>query len=135
LLEKTIPASESSTESVKLAIQEATGRPSRAKVALKHIQTEHFKPGNPVTIELSADKKLTSAVLVFRHVNHAERFSKAGMVFSDTGFRATIPADYTSSDYPVQYYFELKDETGKAFLYPGFNADLNNQPYFVMRQT
>ena len=135
LLEKPTPATDSSSESVKLAIQEATGRPLRAKASVRHTKSENYKYGKPVTIELSSDKKLISAVLLFRHVNHAERFNRTGMLSSGTGFQATIPAGYTSSEYPIQYYFELKDETGKAFLYPGFNPDLNNQPYFVMRQT
>ena len=41
---------------------------------------------------------------------------------------------YTDSPYPLQYYFELRDARGHAWLYPGFRADLCNQPYFVVRQ-
>ncbi len=48
-------------------------------------------------------------------------------------YRATIPGDYTDSNYPLQYYFEFKQGTDKTWLYPGFNSDLTNQPYFVMR--
>ena len=49
--------------------------------------------------------------------------------------RATIPAAYADSDYPLQYYFELREgDKGQAWLYPGFNATLTNQPYFVIRQ-
>ena len=33
----------------------------------------------------------------------------------------------------VQAYFELRDGRSK-WLYPGFNADWSNQPYFVIRQ-
>ena len=47
---------------------------------------------------------------------------------------ATIPADYTDSVYPLQYYFELKTTAGPALLYPGFSKDLMNQPYFVLHR-
>ncbi|HLK58596.1 MAG TPA: hypothetical protein VKU00_18645, partial [Chthonomonadaceae bacterium] len=50
-------------------------------------------------------------------------------------YRAVIPGAYTNSPYPLQYFFELHHATGQAWLYPGFNADLSNQPYLVVRQT
>jgi hypothetical protein len=45
---------------------------------------------------------------------------------------ASIPASYIDSVFPIQYYFELRTNQ-RAWLYPGLNADLNNQPYFVVR--
>jgi len=56
------------------------------------------------------------------------------MQLTGNGYRAIIPADYTNSQYPLQYYFELKETPAKAWLYPGFSADLTNQPYFVVRK-
>jgi hypothetical protein len=53
------------------------------------------------------------------------------MRWSDRAYRAAIPADYTQSPYPLQYYFEVF-EAGGAALYPGFSPDLSNQPYFVV---
>jgi len=47
-------------------------------------------------------------------------------------YRAKIPATYSDSSYPLEYYFEVKSMTGKALLYPGFGKDLTNQPYFVI---
>jgi hypothetical protein len=49
-------------------------------------------------------------------------------------FKAKVPADYTDSQYPLQYYFEII-EPKNAWLYPGFSQDLTNQPYFVVRKT
>jgi len=69
----------------------------------------------------------------YRHVNHAERFLTTMMTFAGNSYKATIPAEYTLSDYPLQYYFEIKDEKGKAWLYPGFSEKLDNQPYYVLR--
>ena len=48
-------------------------------------------------------------------------------------YRAVIPGEYTDSAYPLLYYFQLRDLKGAAWLYPGLNADLANQPYFVVR--
>jgi len=28
------------------------------------------------------------------------------------------------------YFFELQDNSGHAWIYPGFEADLANQPYY-----
>ncbi|HEY3456481.1 MAG TPA: hypothetical protein VGK64_18020, partial [Bryobacteraceae bacterium] len=50
------------------------------------------------------------------------------------GYRASIPATYSDSDYPLQYYFEVKQKSGKASFYPGLGPDLTTQPYFVLRR-
>ena len=46
------------------------------------------------------------------------------------GFRAQIPAEYTRSPFPMQYYFVLEG-TG---MYPGLGPNLSGQPYFVVHQ-
>jgi hypothetical protein len=55
------------------------------------------------------------------------------MQFRDRAYRGAIPASYTESPYPLQYYFELRDANG-ATLYPALSAGLSNQPYFVLRR-
>ena len=55
------------------------------------------------------------------------------MQASGATWRASIPAKYTDSPYPLQYYFEFHEGPAKACLYPGFAPDLLNQPYFVVR--
>lgn len=121
-------------DNVRLAIQEAIGRPVRASAVCSHIQPKQFQVGKPLDIELSFEKMPKSARLYYRHVNHAERFESVEMQVVAKHYLATIPATYTDSMYPVQYYFELKDGPKSAWMYPGFNADLTNQPYFVVRQ-
>ena len=49
-------------------------------------------------------------------------------------YRAVIPADYTKSPYPLEYFFRLVDAEHQAWLHPGFREDLCNQPFFVVRQ-
>jgi hypothetical protein len=133
LLEKVPSGSGSMRESVKLAIREATERPARTKTSVKHCVAEDYTPGIPITIEISLDRKPSAVLMHYRHVNHAERYITSAMIFNGDSYQATIPAEYTRSDYPVQYYFEFKDEQGKAWLYPGFTENLDNQPYFVIR--
>jgi hypothetical protein len=77
--------------------------------------------------------------LRYRHVNQAETYRVADMEAAGQGrdaavYQATIPGEYTDSAYPLEYFFELRGGTGTAWLYPGFNAELSNQPYFLLRQ-
>jgi hypothetical protein len=50
-------------------------------------------------------------------------------------YSAEIPQAYADSPFPLQYYFEITSTAKKAWLYPGFNAERTNQPYFVLRST
>jgi hypothetical protein len=134
LLEQTPGNSNSMKESVKLAIQEATGRPVRTKASVNHSLQEGYKPGVPVNIALSLDRKPSTVLIHYRHVNHAERYETSEMTFTGIGYEATIPAVYTASEYPIQYYFEMREGSENGWLYPGFNSDLTNQPYFVIRR-
>src|SRR5207253_2892842 len=46
--------------------------------------------------------------------------------------RAEVPAEYTDSAYPLQYYFEARSGAGVT-LWPGFKSDFLGQPYFVVQ--
>ena len=121
-------------ERARQAVAEALGRPRRPSVPCRHTPPAAFHPGQPLELELAAPK-LVSARMYYRHVNQAERFESAEMQARDNGYRAAIPAAYTQSLYPLQYYFELKTAPDQAWLVPGFAANLSNQPYFVVRRT
>jgi hypothetical protein len=118
------------------AIQAALARPKRNPLACSHVPPATFRAGRPLHLELSTAKSATpiSARLYYRHVTHAERYETADMVWKDGRHGAAIPAAYTESPYPLQYYFELKQDAASAWLYPGFNAERTNQPYFVVRR-
>ena len=62
---------------------------------------------------------LVSARMYYRHVNQAERFESAEMQARDNRYRAAIPAGYTQSLYPLQYYFELKTCAGPSLASSG----------------
>jgi hypothetical protein len=118
------------------AVAEALGQPHREPVDCRHGPAARFIPNQPLPIEISlpAQKVPVTVTLYYRHVNQAERFQAQEMQSRGGGFRATIPAEYTDSLFPLQYYFEFKQGTAKAWLYPGFAPDLLNQPYFVLRR-
>ena len=138
ILERT-PASETAQqEIIRTAIKEALGRPERPAVACYHKQPEYFKTGESLELEISVEKTIGSILLYYRHVNQAERYKSAEMKLTGKSYRAAIPADYTDTQYPLQYYFELKDTEDAvktAWLYPGFSGSLTNQPYFVVRRS
>ena len=119
---------------VALAIEAALGRPRRAPLALRHTPAARFRLGQPLEIELTAERSFASVRMYYRHVTHEERYQAADMEALGRRYRATIPAAYTGSPYPLQYYFELKENPATAWLYPGFSAGLANQPYLVVRQ-
>jgi hypothetical protein len=116
------------------AIKDALGRPQRVTVACKHTPPARFRPGQPLNLELTLGTAASSVRVYYRHVNHAERYESVEMAGRDRTYRAMIPGRYTDSAYPLEYYFEISTQPGRATLYPGFAADLNSQPYFVIRR-
>jgi hypothetical protein len=132
LLEKTQPSTVIQQADISPAIQEATGRPVRISRVCRHTPPIGLRTGESLNIELTVDKEPLWVRLYYRHVNHAERYETAEMQLQGNRYMASVPPAYTDSPYPLQYYFEIKEESDKAWLYPGFNADLMNQPYFVI---
>jgi hypothetical protein len=120
------------SDRVRLAIREALGRPRRPSVVCRHTPPRLYKPGQPLEIELSAEKAVT-VKLLYRHVNQAENYVTVEMQSRDNRHKAVIPADYTQTEYPLQYYFELH-EGEAAWLHPGLGEQRANLPYFVVRQ-
>jgi hypothetical protein len=101
----------------------------------EHLPPISFRPGEPVAIEvgIEAGYQLTRARLHYRHVNQGEEHRVMDMAAQGNRYQHTIPGEYTNSPYALMYYFELHDSNGQAWLQPGLNADLANQPYFVVR--
>jgi hypothetical protein len=113
------------------AIAAATGRPQRPTIACRHTPPAHFQPSRAVDLAIQADA--SSVRLWYRRVTQAERWQSIDMQKHGAGHRGAIPAAYTDSPFPLQYYFELRAAADKAWLYPGFGPDLTTQPYFVLR--
>ena len=124
---------------IERAVHEALAEPRPPSVPCQHTPATHFHPGQPLDIEILVENGKTrerpiTVRLHYRHVNQAELYHAEGMEARDNRYRAVIPADYTQSPYPLAYFFELHDGPNVAWLYPGFEPDLCNQPYFVARR-
>ncbi|HUD98253.1 MAG TPA: twin-arginine translocation signal domain-containing protein [Bryobacteraceae bacterium] len=119
---------------VAAAVAEALGRPRRLIAPCRHEPPPRFRKKEALAIQIAVLGKARSVWMYYRHVNQAERYESVEMqVHADT-YRANIPATYTDSHYPLQYYFEVRESAEKVWLYPGFAADLSNQPYFVVQR-
>lgn len=107
-------------------------------VTCTHTPPESFSRGETITLDLTVQDTMSdsiSARLHYRPVNQAESYKEIDMQNTGAGFQTTISGDDTNTPYPLQYWFELRTASGHAWFWPGLDADLSNQPYFVMSQT
>ena len=119
---------------VQAAIQDALGRPHRVTIACRHTAPWRISPRTSARHRDLDGQNTLSVRLYYRHVDQAERFETREMELRDNRWRATIPSAYTDSQYPLQYYFEVREKPGSATLYPGFGEELNNLPYYLVRR-
>jgi hypothetical protein len=129
------PAVAPAGQNIAKAMRAAINRTRRPGAQCAHTPPDLFEAGQPLSLSLGIAPptgRLSSVSLCYRHVNQAERWKSAVMSGQDGHFSGAIPAEYTDSEYPLQYYFELKGEEGSAWLYPGLNETLSNQPYFAV---
>jgi hypothetical protein len=103
----------------------------RRSFTASHSPTQAFRPGSDLAVRLQVADPITEVVLWYRHVTHAERWRSERMERNGQVFTASIPAVYTQSLFPLQYYFELRSQTDATF-YPALNGTLSNQPYFAV---
>jgi hypothetical protein len=131
---ESLSVSATQSERARAAVQEALGRPLRPSAKYVHTPPASLVPGRPLEITVSVKERAEPvfARLWYRHVNQSERYQSVEMQANGSAYKATIPVDYTASKFPVQYYFELRQGAGRAWLYPGFAPGLANQPYFVV---
>ncbi|MDF2958658.1 MAG: hypothetical protein K0S39_393 [Paenibacillus sp.] len=104
--------------------------------ALHHISPERFCIGEQVELKVTVNGSAEGLdiSLLYRHANQAEAYQTAVMSKGAEGeYTAVIPGSYTDSSYPLVYFFELKNDRGEAWLAPGLDVDLSNQPYYVIR--
>ena len=118
----------------------ATPEPSallhESRLKYSHTAPGAFSPGQALTLSLTvadlSGQALSVVRLLYRHVNQAERWRSVDANAQSGAYSAAISAEYTASEYPLEYYFELKNNAGNAWMYPGFNKTLSNQPYFTI---
>jgi hypothetical protein len=130
------PATPSSVESAGQAVRSAMGNPERPTVDCHHAPPENLHPGQslPVSLQIAAGNGISglSVRLFYRHVNQAERWVSVEMSGENGTYMAAIPGGYTNSKFPLEYYFAFERRSEAAWLYPGFNSTLSNQPYFAI---
>ena len=66
-------------------------------------------------------------------MNQGEYYETLEMQAKHNRYEAVIPGNYTESPYALQYFFELRSQNGRAWLFPGLGDDLSNQPYYVVQ--
>jgi hypothetical protein len=115
------------------AIATVLARPQRPALSCRHTPAAEFDPGKPLEVNLSFARADGQRVnLIYRQADQSQRWRTVEMQAKDREYRGAVPASYTDSPYPMLYYFEVHGPAGSA-IYPGFDADLSNQPYFVVR--
>lgn len=101
----------------------------------EHQVAGKFNPGQPLDIELTSESPMVQSVQIhYRHVNQVEAYNIEPMTKKGGAWNFTITGDFTDSAYPLMYYFELHDDSGHAWLYPGFAENLANQPYYNVQR-
>ncbi|SFL01220.1 hypothetical protein SAMN03159341_102717 [Paenibacillus sp. 1_12] len=100
-----------------------------------HSPAESFIKGQPIAVHLMLTGALSElqVQLHFRHVNQAESYITLEMDQQEQGFEAMIPASYTNSPYCIEYFFEVRNGNGDAWMVPGFEKNLSNQPYYLLQ--
>jgi hypothetical protein len=121
---------------VRAAVARALGTVIRPPAPCTHTPPSGFTPRTAVPLELriTSGGGVATVRCHYRHVNQAERFVTVPMERQGAVHRATIPAGYTESPYPLQYYFTLAAAGSPAAIYPGLGRDRMSQPYFVLRR-
>ena len=115
------------------AIEIVLARPQRLSLSGQHTPPARFDPGKPLELSVAFGRNHARAVkLMYRHADQSQRWRTEDMESRDRRFRGEIPAEYTQSPFPLVYYFEVQGDTGST-IYPGFNSDLSNQPYYLVR--
>ena len=109
--------------------------PVRPLVGAEHTPAGRFSSGQAVPIRLILRFGISKRVVMhYRHINHAESWQSVKLERNGDAFHAEIPADYTISRYPLQYYFEVMTGPMEATLIPQLDANLANVPYYIMRR-
>ena len=122
-------------EALRRAIRIVLEQPRRPALACRHTPARQFGPGEPLPIDLSVPQGTVRHVrLFYRHVNQAVRWQVRPMDLQGDGYHAAIPAEYTQTRYPLQYYFAVDGGDAGEALYPGLDVNRADMPYFVVRR-
>ncbi|MBV9897508.1 MAG: hypothetical protein JO020_25400 [Chloroflexi bacterium] len=109
--------------------------PARHSLAIYHVPSTRIMRGEPleVALVLGSGMDQIEAMVHYRHVNQAESYRVEPLRrISPECLGTTIPADYTDSPFPLQYFF-VAHRGAETWHLPDLDADLANQPYWLTR--
>jgi hypothetical protein len=121
------------------ALAAMTSAQQRVSINCTHRAPASFQAGQQLVVavdlsRVSKSERPTAVTLFYRHVNQAEHWKSLDAVMDGSTCTASVPADYTDSPFPLQYYWRLR-RTSAAWLYPALDASFGSQPYFVVQKT
>jgi hypothetical protein len=132
----TASATGNTDASIGAAIAAALAQPSPRSAPCVHTPPAVFHPNQDLSLAVTSapGRSVTSVRCFYRRVNQAERYEETETRADGEAFRAIIPAAYTASPYPLQYYFVAMEGPAHAELCPGLGPELMNEPYYVVRR-
>ncbi|NHN35040.1 hypothetical protein [Paenibacillus agricola] len=118
---------------------------SRSLPPYKHNQPNYFTKGSDLELAIAllgtgggtgdgAEDGEWQVSLRYRHANQDELYKAVEMTRRGEHFSAIIPGAYTHSLYPIVYFFVIEEPSGKSLMVPGFDENLSNQPYYILRE-
>lgn len=92
-----------------------------------------FVRGEPLTVRADAPPDIALTLRV-RQLNQAEEYRDIPMTADgEGGFTAEIPSEYTAGEYPLVFFLVARNTAERdAWIVPGLDASLANQPYHVV---
>ena len=103
-------------------------------ILIKHSCPATYKKGEKISLDCKLYiRKNYTGYVHYREVNQSKKWKRKKLINNKGKYKTVIKADFTNTDYPIQYYFEFEDKKFSYFS-PGFNKFLSNQPYFLLRQ-
>jgi hypothetical protein len=121
-IDRDIAAMEASQFPASAKAPEAPMQYLRHAPHILHEPVTRFRRGQPVVVTAESSSPIT---LRYRRVNQSETWQSLEMKAG----KAEIPATYTNTEYPLQYYFIV----GGTLMHPGLPRDFSHAPYFVIR--
>lgn len=116
------------------AISKALANVRRPEVEVIHKSQANFEADKPHPIEIRIANKCKRVNLYYRQVNQSKRWQMSELKIVGDSFKGEIPAKYTKTRFPLQYYFKIEMDSNETALFPALNKSLSNVPYFVLRE-
>lgn len=141
-----LPGVDQDLEALKAEVEQAGGGagspasdipqlPRSARPVLSHSEPAPFSRGADLRVDVAFDGSFDGRVVLhYRHLNQGEEYLGTELERDGERYGVSIPGSYTDSAYPLAYFFTVHDASGDAWIVPGFDETLSNQPYHVVRQ-